>query len=601
MPSSLHILFVGLSPQAVEVLGDVLRQGGYHLHPEQLHDLQNLPAKLATRLDILLVDSLTQHPYWIKQIHTLLTEHNLDIPVLVYSSVGDEASIVAAMQAGAKDYISSKNPQRILSSVRRELLYARQRAGLRKVAQQNALLQEIESWMLSGLDIIPLTQRICERIVEIFAVRVAWIGGKQESGEVNIVAASAAIELLRQMEVRWDDTPHGRGSVGLAIKTRQAVTLTVDALELNPWRKMAEDYGVQSVLAVPIMARDEVIGVLNLYSEQRAFFDAASVKRYVAFTSRLAIILLLVQEQEQYRLLSAAMNKATQAIFITKQDGMIVWFNQALRDFSGYSAQEIMDSTPHLFSSGCFEKGYWEELWQTILQGNIWSGDALNRRKDGSLYNVLQTITPLKNSAGEVTHFLCVQQDVSDKKELERKIEFLAYHDVLTGLPNRSLFNDRMQQAISQSKRDQCEFALLFVDLDGFKGINDSFGHAVGDQLLQMVADRLRASVREGDTVARLGGDEFMVLLRAVSDDLDLKNIVSKLIERLARPYELSAGYASITASVGVSRYPSDGRVAEKLMSCADEAMYQAKHAGKNRYSLWYSPETATATSDWQI
>ena len=268
---------------------------------------------------------------------------------------------------------------------------------------------------------------------------------------------------------------------------------------------------------------------------------------------------------------------------------------------SGYSPEEIMDSSPHLFNSGDFEKEFWEQMWRDILQGKLWLGDVLNRRKDGSMYSVYQSITPLYDSQGNISHFLCVQQDVSEKKELERKIEYLAYHDVLTGLPNRTLLNDRLQQAISQSKRDQTEFSLLFVDLDGFKDVNDTHGHAAGDQLLKMVAERLRACVREGDTVARLGGDEFMVLLRDVSADQGLISIAHKIIERIAMPYELDVCHARITASIGISRYPHDSVLADKLMDCADMAMYTAKHGGKNRYAMCQSATQSETISDWQI
>jgi diguanylate cyclase (GGDEF)-like protein/PAS domain S-box-containing protein len=268
---------------------------------------------------------------------------------------------------------------------------------------------------------------------------------------------------------------------------------------------------------------------------------------------------------------------------------------------SGYSAQEIMDSTPHLFSSGSYEKAFWEDMWRDILDGKVWNGDVLNRRKDGALYSVLQSITPMYDEEGNVSHFLCLQQDVSEKKELEQKIEYLAYHDILTGLPNRTLFNDRMNQAITQAKRDHAEFSLLFVDLDGFKDVNDMHGHAAGDQLLQMVAERLRSCVREGDTVARLGGDEFIVLLRDVSDHAGLMNITQKIIERIADRYELGDAIANVTASIGISRYPHDAVLAEKLLTCADEAMYAAKHGGKNRYALWGSTTQIKANSDWQI
>lgn len=601
MPRPLNILFVCLPLSTAENLSNILQEGGFEINAEYVAHPQQLPDVLCARFQVLLVDSLSRHTKLVEQIQTLLSERSLDIPMLVYSGAGDEQAIVAAMKAGAKDFISSNNPKRILPSIRRELASVQQRKVLRKQAKLDTLAQEIDTLILQNLDLVPLVGKICQRIAEVFEVRVAWIGGKQSDGSVSVVGASEQSGLLRQLEVRWDDSPKGGGTVGLSIKQKQAVTLLSDSPELLPWRDIANEYGIQSTLAMPMIVRGEIIGVLVLYAQRRDAFDAASVKRYTAFANRLAVNLLVAQEHQQFRLLSAALNKATQAMFITTRAGVIVWFNQALSVMSGYSPEEIMDSSPHLFNSGDYEKEFWEQMWRDILQGKLWLGDVFNRRKDGSMYSVYQSITPLYDSQGSISHFLCVQQDVSEKKELERKIEYLAYHDVLTGLPNRTLLNDRLQQAISQSKRDQTEFSLLFVDLDGFKEVNDTHGHAAGDQLLKMVAERLRACVREGDTVARLGGDEFMVLLRDVSANQGLISIAHKIIERIAMPYELDVCHAHITASIGISRYPNDAVLADKLMNCADMAMYTAKHGGKNRYAMCQSSTQSEAVSDWQI
>lgn len=601
MPTRLRILFVCMAPSEVEVLSVVLRKAGYVFDAEQLDNPQLLPASLDERHDLLMVDSLALHPELIENIFIAMRQRDLDIPVLVYSSASDEGVIVAAMRAGAHDFITSQNPQRLASAVKRELAAVKQRNALRREEQIDALLQEIDGLMLAGWDVAPIAQRICEQAMTLCELNLAWIGGKQGDGSVGVVAAAGDRDYLNKIEVRWDGGPFAQGPVGTAMSKRKAVAVKVGDPSFAPWRELAVQHGIRSALAVPMVVRDEIIGVLCMYAVRADAFDAASAKRYAKFADRLAISLMMAQEHQQFRLLSAAINNATQAIFITKQDGKIVWFNHALSVISGYSAQEIMDSTPHLFSSGSYEAAFWEEMWRDILAGKLWNGDVLNRRKDGTLYSVLQSITPLYDGEGDITHFLCLQQDISEKKELEQKIAYLAYHDMLTGLPNRTLFNDRMSQAITQAKRDQAQFSLLFVDLDGFKEVNDTQGHGAGDQLLQMVAERLRSCVREGDTVARLGGDEFIVLLRDVSSPVGLINITQKIIERIAEKYELGESIAYVTASVGISRYPHDAQQAERLLSCADEAMYSAKHAGKNRYAFWDSSAQVEMYSDWQI
>ncbi|MEQ1917504.1 MAG: diguanylate cyclase [Gallionella sp.] len=601
MSASLHILFVCMPPSEVDVLSKVLRKGGFEFQSELMDQPQQLPTMLSEDFDLLLVDSLAQHPDLIETIFKSMRQKILDIPVLVYSSASDEGVIVAAMKAGAHDFITSQNPQRLTSAVKRELAAVKQRNTIRKEEQIDALQQEIDGLMLAGWDVAPIARHICEQAMTLCELKLAWIGGKQADGSVGVVAAAGDMDYLNKIEVRWDQGPYAQGPVGIAMNKRKAVLVKVDDPSFAPWRELAIQHGIGSALAVPMVVRDEIIGVLCMYTVCSDAFDAANIKRYAKFADKLAITLMLTQEHQQFRLLSVAINNATQAIFITKQDGKIVWFNHALSVISGYSAQEIMDSTPHLFSSGSYEPVFWEDMWRDILQGKLWNGDVLNRRKDGSLYSVLQSITPLYDEAGDITHFLCLQQDVSEKKELEQKIAYLAYHDMLTGLPNRTLFNDRMNQAITQAKRDQAQFSLLFIDLDGFKQVNDTLGHGAGDQLLQMVAERLRSCVREGDTVARLGGDEFIVLLRDVSSSVGLTNITQKIIERIAEKYELGEDLAYVTASVGISRYPRDAQLAERLLSCADEAMYIAKHAGKNRYALWDSSAPEEEYSDWQI
>ncbi len=601
MPKPLKVLFVCLTQDAIATLSDALRNGGFEIQTQQLDEPKKLDAALAEPLDILLVDSLKSYPKLVEQIQTFLNEKSLDIPVLVYSYGGEEGAIVAAMKAGANDFISGNNPRRVLPAVKRELVAVQQRAALRKQSEVDALVQEIDGWTMQGWNVEPLAKKICERVTELFDLRLVWIGGKQVNGSVNVVGAAGCVEYLQSVNVRWDEGVLASGPVGLAIKKRQAVAMSVDAVEFLPWREEAVHFGARAILALPMVVRDEIIGVLVMYTVHLNQFDTATIKRYTAFANRLAINLAGAQEHQQFRLLSVAISKATQAIFIAKHDGTIIWFNQALSDISGYSSREIMDSTPHLFSSGSYEKSFWVEMWQAIMQGKVWSGDLLNRRKDGSIYSVWQSITPLRNEQGDIVHFLCVQQDVSEKKELERKIEYLAYHDVLTGLPNRSLLNDRMQQAISQAKRDQTEFSLLFIDLDGFKEVNDVQGHAAGDLLLKIVAERLRTCVREGDTVARLGGDEFMVLLRDVSDDEGVKHVAHKILDHIAQPCDLDGQQASVTASIGISCYPGDGVSVEKLMNAADEAMYTAKRDGKNGYAFWHRPAQRPKILDWQI
>jgi diguanylate cyclase (GGDEF)-like protein/PAS domain S-box-containing protein len=281
------------------------------------------------------------------------------------------------------------------------------------------------------------------------------------------------------------------------------------------------------------------------------------------------------------------MSNASNGMFITRRDGIIEWMNEAVSRFSGYTADEITGSNPRIFNSGQHDRQFWHGMWTTILKGEHWRGDVVNRSKAGELYTVAQSISPLFNDKGELTHFLAVQQDISEKKRLEEEIHYLAYHDPLTHLPNRMLFRDRVQQAITQAKRTQSKLALMFIDLDGFKAVNDMHGHNNGDSLLQQVAERMRLCVRAGDTVARLGGDEFTVLLREIKGEGSIERVAQKLLDIAAQPYDLgSAQPASVSFSIGISVYPEDGDNFDALLSRADHAMYEAKQGGKNRFTF---------------
>ncbi|MGC2165796.1 MAG: diguanylate cyclase, partial [Gallionella sp.] len=564
-----------------------LRDGNSDIQHEFVETAQQLREVLSNTFQLIIANSLAEHPALIADITALLLENNLDIPLLAYSAASEHEHIVNVMHDGAQDFISANNPQRILPAVQREL----HNAGLRSVQREQIvidyLLQEIDGLILQEWDVDRLLARLCQRVIDLFDFTLVWIGIKKPDGVVEMAAAAGATEYLEQIEVRWDDSPQGNGTTGRAIKTGQHVALSVRDPEFAPWREVAERFGMQSILALPMKAHGDTIGALMLYCSRREAFDQAVIMRFSAFANRVAVVLKVAQEQQQLRMFSAAMNTAANAMFISAPDGEIIWFNDALNAYSGYARDELLNRNPRLFDSGEHDKAFWRDMWQTITQGKSWRNDVVNRRKDGSLFNVVLNVTPMYDSNGGQAHYLAVLQDVTEKKELEREIEYMAYHDVLTDLPNRVLFQDRMQQAITQSKRDKGKFALLFIDLDGFKHINDTHGHAAGDRLLQMAAERLRGCVREGDTVSRLSGDEFTVLLLDVTTREGLQRVTDMFLEKIGEPYDLGGFSENITASIGVSLYPEHATGAEKLMSYADQAMYLAKQSGKNNCQLY--------------
>jgi diguanylate cyclase (GGDEF)-like protein/PAS domain S-box-containing protein len=294
------------------------------------------------------------------------------------------------------------------------------------------------------------------------------------------------------------------------------------------------------------------------------------------------------REPVEQGLLARALATAADPIFITDESGRIVWVNAAFSERSGFSAQEAVGHTPSFLKSGSHDTAFYRELWQTILAGRVWRGEVVERRKDGSLYTAEEVITPLRDDKGTVTHFVAIHHDVTLRKREAEREHFLAYHDALTGLNNRVLFLDLVQQAISHSKDSLRPLALLFLDLDNFKMVNDTFGHETGDRLLIAVAERISAAVRKTtDAVARLSGDEFAILQTGLRDSQAALYLARKLLHSVSQPFVLEGRTVQTAASIGIAMYPTDGELPEDLLRNADKAMYVAKSRGGGNCQLY--------------
>lgn len=289
---------------------------------------------------------------------------------------------------------------------------------------------------------------------------------------------------------------------------------------------------------------------------------------------------------DEMRLTSQIYENLSEAMVITDRDNRIISVNQAFTALTGYSREEAIGQNPRLLQSGRHDPAFYKAMWASIVNDGHWRGDIWDRRKDGSFYPKFLAITALRDAAGQITHYSAIFYDVSDRKQLEEKLETLAHYDPLTGLPNRMLLQDRLEQAIAQAERLGQHFALLFIDLDGFKPVNDTYGHAFGDAVLKLAAQRIAAAIRGMDTAARLGGDEFVVILNDIRHAENAARVAEKILAALAEPYEIAGQAGRISASIGISLYPSDDLIAQELLRSADAAMYQAKREGKQRVSF---------------
>ncbi|PSJ22777.1 diguanylate cyclase [Halomonas sp. ND22Bw] len=295
----------------------------------------------------------------------------------------------------------------------------------------------------------------------------------------------------------------------------------------------------------------------------------------------------LAESRESLQLAERVIDASLEGIIITDPQTRIRFVNPAFTHMTGYSLEEVVGRTPAVLSSGRHDAVFYRDMWNTLQQGGFWRGEIWNRRKSGELYLELLTISAIRDERGEVTHYAALFTDITHIRENEERVRHLAYYDPLTGLPNRRLLDDRLALAIRHAHRQGRRLAVLFLDLDHFKQVNDSLGHAVGDELLVRLTERLQHHLREDDTLARLGGDEFIVLLPDVKEVDEVTRVARRLIEATSAPFELGMQRFRVGCSLGISLYPDDGDTPERLVKRADAAMYRAKEEGRNTYRLY--------------
>jgi len=289
------------------------------------------------------------------------------------------------------------------------------------------------------------------------------------------------------------------------------------------------------------------------------------------------------QAEEKLRLSDTIIEHANEGIIVTDSDNRIVFVNPAFTSISGYAAQDVANRTPHILASGRHETSFYQHMWQEIISSGRWNGEIWNKRKDGAIYVQWLSIFTLRNARNIVQYHVGFFSDITERKKHEEKIAWQANHDALTGLSNRKYFLDCLERSVLNARLHGLRLAVLFIDLDGFKLVNDTYGHEVGDLLLKWVAELLQKTVRRNDVVARMGGDEFVVMIE-ISGNADAKLVANKLIETLLLPQRLAGHEIHFGASIGVALFPEDGQEPSDLLRRADEGMYAAKQAGKNTW-----------------
>jgi diguanylate cyclase (GGDEF)-like protein/PAS domain S-box-containing protein len=450
-----------------------------------------------------------------------------------------------------------------------------------------------------------LFPQICRDVVTFGGMKMAWIGMIDESSLRSTPRASygADQKYLDSIQISTDvnDTV-GQEPTGTAV--REDLPFWCQNLLNDPRNNASHDqaahFGVAAMASLPLHRDGKVVGNFNLYAAEVNAFDDDTRKLLLEMEVDISFALdnfarevarkvaekALYDNVEQLRI-AATVFESQEAMLITDCNSVILSVNRAFTEITGYVPEEAIGQTPRLLKSDRHSAAFYREMWETIHRIGVWQGEVWDRRKNGEVYPKWLTISAVKNTTGTVTHYVGTHFDITERKKDEAKIEELAFFDQLTGLPNRTLLLDRLKQTMTVSARSGSFGALLLLDLDKFKTLNDTLGHDMGDELLKQVAQRLATCIRAGDTAARLGGDEFLVMLANLSvSEVDAANqsevVAEKIKAALNQPYQLGDVAYLSTPSIGVTLFRSQKTSIDDLTKQADLAMYKAKAAGRN-------------------
>lgn len=621
------ILLVDDSPDMIDVLSQILRPA-YRVKfalsgPDALALAQREPPSLIL-LDVLMPD-MDGH----EVCRRLKAEaRTRNIPVIFLTGSSNAQDEQRGLELGAVDYLHKPpNPPLVLQRARLHLelrnqnlaLEARVQERTRQLEEEIAEREQAEAALqrlnralrtISRCNEVlvhageesQLLQDMCQTIVEIGEYRLAWVGYAEhdEAKSVRIVGCFGSDDgFLEQARVTWADEARGWGPTGTAIRTG-----TVQANQdfaTNPymalWREEALKRGYAASIALPLTDHTGTFGALAIYAAVADAFDAGEIALLTELASDLAygIGALRVRAErdralKDLQLAAKVFEESKEGIMITDPDRNILAANRSFTAITGYSEAEVLGRNPRVLKSDRHDPGFYDDMWASINQTGHWMGEVWDRRQDGEVFPAIQSISAIRDEQGVLTHYLSIMADITHRKESEERIRYLTQHDALTGLANRSLLHDRLEQAIIHARRSERRVAAILLDVDRLKLINDSLGHAAGDQVLREIGRRLADSIRPGDTVARVAGDEFMVVLADVVSENDVASWARRLLGVVAAPMPADGQEVVVTASLGVALFPKDGESAELLLKNADAAMYRAKELGRNSVQF-YAPE----------
>ena len=465
----------------------------------------------------------------------------------------------------------------------------RSERDLEKLNRLYRTLSFIGEVILKERDMERLLKEICMACVTFGGFKASWIG-VFEGSRFHIVSSCGDIEdfLERIRKPILSRIRSGAGLCGKALRSGEIV-VNNDTRDVKP-EKLREEMlrkGYLSSATIPLKFGGKVVGVFNLYADRENFFDEEMVNLVREIGDEVSFALEFLEKEEELSKLSLAIDQTSDWVIITDRDGVIRYANRAVEEITGYRVEEIIGKKPNLFKSGKHRDTFYKQLWETILSGRPFRAVFINRRKDGRLFYLDQTITPIKDREGKVIGFVATGKDITQERELEERIRHLALYDPVTDLPNRANFMERLRFSLVRSKITKRTLAVLLLDIDRFKYINDTYGYQVGDAVLKNLAERLKRALRDGDTVARIGSDEFGIILYDLARKEDIIMVINKIFSKIEPPLEVNDQEVKLTVSLGISVFPDDGDEAEDLVKKAEVALAHAKESYSNSYQFF--------------
>ncbi|WP_043647285.1 diguanylate cyclase domain-containing protein, partial [Caenispirillum salinarum] len=540
----LDVLLIEDNPTDARLFEDLVNDSGDSVAIKWARSIAEARDSAGQVFDVVVTDLGLPDSRGLETAERVLAEYP-GCPVVVMTGLDDPQAGVQAVQAGCQDYVVKgiTDPALLVRTLRHAV---ERRAAERRIRESEERFRTLIEMSPDAIVLIAMSD-VPEDAEIMFANSVARrlfkvgagsdLAGAAASRVFNGIDASGLVHALCHVS-REGDGPRGLGDFRLSDGTGARIAVEVSAAPVF----------VDGRRAVQAVVRD------------------ISARR---------------EREREQRLAQAVFRTTAEAMMITDAERRIITVNPAFTQITGYPVEDVRGRSPSLLASGRHDAAFYADMWETLEAEGHWRGDVWNRRSDGEVYVQRLTISRITDADGVVTNYVGVFSDVTEEKEASAALQYSASHDALTGLPNRALMVDRLEQALGVHARTGGGLSVLFIDLDGFKPVNDTHGHLAGDLLLQGVAERLRGCVRDSDTVARQGGDEFVVLSHDATDPESAATIADKILQALRPSFDVGAASVRVGASIGIAQAPRDGTTVEDILHAADGAMYEAKRAGK--------------------